>query len=95
MDFLQLFSLNSFETLLMHRYNDYFIAVKIQVSMLSLTACVSEGKFGALMNKIKEKEDCYTSTLVIRNLASDDMRSYKLIVENVHGIDSLQVNNVF
>ena len=44
------------------------------------------------MNKIKEKEDCYTSTLVIRNLASDDMRSYKLIVENVHGIDSLQIN---
>ena len=65
MDFLQLFSLNSFETLLMHRYNDYFIAVKIQVSMLSLTACVSEGKFGALMNKVKEKEDCYTSTLVM------------------------------
>lgn len=44
------------------------------------------------MNNIKEKDDCYSSTLVIRNLASDDMRSYKLIVENVHGIDSLQVN---
>merc|ERR1712154_577354 len=25
-------------------------------------------------------------------MGSDDMRSYKLIVENVHGIDSLQVN---
>ena len=44
------------------------------------------------MNNIKDKEDCFTSTLVIRDLASDDMRSYKLIVENVHGIDSLQVN---
>ena len=44
------------------------------------------------MNNIKDKEDCYTSTLVIRDLASDDMRSYKLIVENVHGIDSLQMN---
>ena len=44
------------------------------------------------MNNIKEKDDCYSSTLVIRDLASDDMRSYKLIVENVHGIDSLQVN---
>ena len=53
---------------------------------------ISEGKFGALMNNIKEREDCYSSTLVIRNLASDDMRSYKLIVENVFGIDSLQVN---
>ena len=53
---------------------------------------VSDGKFGALMNNIKEKDDCYSSTLVIRDLASDDMRSYKLIVENVHGIDSLQVN---
>ena len=45
-----------------------------------------------MMNNIKEKDDCYSSTLVIRDLASDDMRSYKLIVENVHGIDSLQVN---
>ena len=44
------------------------------------------------MNNIKDKEDCFTSTLVMRDLASDDMRSYKLIVENVHGIDSLQVN---
>ena len=44
------------------------------------------------MNNMKDKEDCFTSTLVIRDLASDDMRSYKLIVENVHGIDSLQVN---
>ena len=44
------------------------------------------------MNNIKDKEDCFTSTLVIRDLASDDMRSYKLIVENVHGIDSLQAN---
>ena len=44
------------------------------------------------MNNIKNKNDCYSSTLVVRNLASDDMRSYKLIVENVHGIDSLQVN---
>ena len=52
----------------------------------------SDGKFGALMNNIKDKEDCFTSTLVMRDLASDDMRSYKLIVENVHGIDSLQVN---
>ena len=45
-----------------------------------------------MMNNIKDKEDCFTSTLVIRDLASDDMRSYKLIVENVHGIDSLQAN---
>merc|ERR1719507_163649 len=45
-----------------------------------------------MMNNIKEKDDCYSSTLVIRDLTSDDMRSYKLIVENAHGIDSLQAN---
>ena len=60
--------------------------------MRQLIFNVSDGKFGAMMNNIKEKDDCYSSTLVIRDLASDDMRSYKLIVENVHGIDSLQVN---
>ena len=48
----------------------------------------SEGKFKAEMNQIQGRDDCYTSTLVIDNLVSDDMRIYKLMVENVHGTDT-------
>ena len=44
------------------------------------------------MENIPEKNDCYTSSLIINNLASDEMRSYKLVVENIHGTDDLIIN---
>jgi len=51
-----------------------------------------DGKFEAKMDNILQKIDCYTSSLIINNLASDDMRSYKLVVENIHGTDELDIN---
>jgi len=50
------------------------------------------GKFEAQMDSISGREDCYTSSLVITGLASDDMRSYKLTVENIHGTDTLDIS---
>ena len=44
------------------------------------------------MDSIAGREDCYTSSLVITGLASDDMRSYKLTVENIHGTDTLDIS---
>ena len=49
------------------------------------------GKFTAEMDKMTGKGDCYKSSLIITNLASDDMRSYKLMAENIHGTDSVDV----
>ena len=51
-----------------------------------------DGKFEAKMDNILQKNDCYTSSLIINNLASDEMRSYKLVVENIHGTDDLDIN---
>ena len=44
------------------------------------------------MNKIKGREDCYTSTLVINHLASEDMRAFSVLVENIHGTDTVKIN---
>ena len=44
------------------------------------------------MDSISGREDCYTSSLVITGLASADMRSYKLTVENIHGTDTLDIS---
>ena len=44
------------------------------------------------MSKIKGQDDCYTSSLVINQLASEDMRSFSLLVENVHGTDTVKIN---
>merc|ERR1711976_431196 len=43
------------------------------------------------MGTVPDKPDCYQSTLIISNLASDDMRSYKLMVENIHGSDTMDI----
>ena len=44
------------------------------------------------MNKIKGRDDCYTSTLVISQLASEDMRAFTVLVENIHGTDTVKIN---
>lgn len=44
------------------------------------------------MSKIKGKDDCYTSTLSIKQLASEDMRTFSLLVENVHGTDTVKIS---
>ena len=43
------------------------------------------------MTKVRGRDDCYTSTLVIDNLVSSDMRVYKLMVENIHGNDTKEI----
>ena len=52
----------------------------------------SDGKYSAQMNQIKGREDCYTSTLVISQLASEDMRAFSVLVENIHGTDTVKIN---
>ena len=44
------------------------------------------------MNQIKGREDCYTTTLVISQLASEDMRAFTVLVENIHGTDTVKIN---
>lgn len=58
---------------------------------LAISNILLTGKFTAEMDKMSGKEDCYTSSLIITNLASDDMRSYKLMAENIHGTDFVEV----
>ena len=44
------------------------------------------------MSKTQGRDDCYTSTMVIKNLASEDMRTFSMHVENVHGTDTVTIN---
>ena len=50
-----------------------------------------ESKYQAEMKTLADRPDCYQSTLVISNLASDDMRNYQLNVENIHGTDTMDI----
>ena len=63
----------------------------LQRTKLGSSNILLTGKFTAEMDKMSGKEDCYTSSLIINDLASNDMRSYKLMAENIHGTDFVEV----
>ena len=68
------------------------ISLSLSLSPLVTKLSSSDGKYSAQMNKIKGRDDCYTSTLVISQLASEDMRAFTVLVENIHGTDTVKIN---